>query len=152
MWLDGRIPTNRYEKTFCTLSPRFYARLRPWTFVDLSYSGLISRSHSRYLSERESFWNHTHHIDLKLFPTGRIELAPSVDISSRELADGLHKTMSLLDCSVYYKLRKLRIGLSVNNILDQRHYSYQIFSGLDRFTYDYSLRGREFILSLRFTQ
>ena len=53
---------------------------------------------------------------------------------------------------VSYKPGKVRIGLSVNNILDQRHYSYQVFSGLDRFTYDYSLRGREFILSFRFTQ
>ncbi len=40
----------------------------------------------------------------------------------------------------------------MRNILDCRSYSYTIFSALDRFTYDYSLRGRELIVSFSFTR
>ncbi len=58
--------------------------------------------------------------------------------------------MSLFDAGTVFKLKSLRLGLELRNILNCKEYSYTVFNGLDQFSYSYSLRGREILLSLTF--
>lgn len=66
------------------------------------------------------------------------------------LMDGGHKTSLLLDARAEYKItkKKLRLRLELNNLLNKKAYNYTVYSSLNSYTYDYRLRGREFLLSL----
>ena len=72
-------------------------------------------------------------------------------MSWRELAADNIKFIALLDADASYTFRSWRFAARVDNLLDSRHYAYTVFTGLNSFTYDYRLRGREFILSITCT-
>ena len=66
------------------------------------------------------------------------------------LMGGGHKNSLLLDARAEYKItkKKLRLRLELNNLLNKKAYNYTVYSGLNSYTYDYRLRGREFLFSL----
>lgn len=74
------------------------------------------------------------------------------DITRKEIASGQYKTMSLFDTGAVYKHKSLRFGLTLRNILNSKAFSYNVFNGLDRFSYSYALRGRELLLSVTFVK
>ena len=132
------------------LSPGLHAR--PWDFIELDYRGDFARTFSRYLDSRRSYAAQTHRIRLSLFPVKACEAALSSDITRQEITDGTYKVFALFDAGVHYSFRSFRIGVEVNNLLNQQAYAYTVFSGLDKFTYQYRLRGREYLVSFLFTR
>ena len=133
-----------------TISPSINAR--PWKFIEFEYNGNISKTFSRYLSVRQNYMTQSHRLSLSAFPVDNVQLKVSSDITHRDISENQTKTMTLFDAGVWYSFKPFRIGLSVDNILNQKHYSYTVFNGLDRFSYDYRLRGRQFVVSLSFTK
>ena len=89
---------------------------------------------------------------MSVYPIEGLELRALADLSGRELAEGVTKRMTLADLRVRYRFRRFRLTVEVNNIFDTRHYDYTIFDGINRHTASYSLRGREFLLTLSFTK
>lgn len=124
---------------------------RPVGWFEMDYRGNFSWQASRYLGRSQLFRSQSHNVDLSCFPFGGFRVKFSAEVTRREITEGNFKTMSLFDAGMSYAIGKFRIGADLRNILDCKSYSYTIFSGLDRFSYDYALRGRESILSLTFT-
>jgi hypothetical protein len=71
-------------------------------------------------------------------------------VAGREIEEKRYKTISLLDAGMAYKAGKFRLTFKVRNLLDAGSWSYSVFNGVDRFVYDFSLRGREFIAGVEF--
>lgn len=154
LWNQNTISQNgqiiNYYGQNILLAPSLTAR--PWNFIELNYATNFSKRFSRYLNSRQGYLSQQHDIELSLFPIKPLEIRFSSDITREEISKGQLKTISLFDASIHYRLKSFRISLKANNILDQASYAYSIFSGLDRFVYHYTLRGREILLSIMFTK
>ena len=68
-----------------------------------------------------------------------------------ELTKDVTKTMSLLDMGLSYQKKAVKVSLDIRNILNQHHYGYTIYSSVNTFTYNYQLRGRECVCSIKLT-
>ncbi len=123
----------------------------PLKWLEVGYNGSFSEVISRYLGQKQSFITNTHDINLSFFPVDALQLKLSADITNREIERNHYKTSNLFDFYASYTYKKLRFSLTLRNILDCRSYSYTVFNGLDRFNYDYSLRGRELVAKITFT-
>ena len=143
---NGRTVSYRSDNLF--VSPSITTRPLDWLEVD--YEGDISTSYSRYLDRRQSFSSQRHDIGVSFYPLDRLQLRLKSSFIRKEIENDRFRSLSLFDAKAVYKWKKLRLTGEVRNILNQKSYSYTIFSALDRFTYDYRLRGREFILSLEY--
>ena len=76
----------------------------------------------------------------------------SLEYVRKEISENIYKNISLLDVKAVYKFLKLyKLTLNVNNIFDNRSYSYTVFNGLDIYSYDYTLRPRQITLSISVT-
>lgn len=140
----------RYTGRNFSVSPSMTCRPIGW--LEFNYRGSLGKTYSAYGSVRRSFFTQTHDIALSLFPLDGLTLTIDSDISRRELDSGVVKVMSLVDAEAAYKFKKIRFGFKISNLLNRKSYSYTVFSGLNSFTYDYALRGREFLLSVTFTK
>ena len=125
---------------------------KPWSFIELDYDGNMTTSHIKYENIANSLMSHSHCLKLNLFPFKGFQVKMGADILWKELSENVSKTIGLLDLGMSYKFSYYRIGIDMNNILNSRHYSYTIFSGINQFSYDYSLRGREVLISFSFTR
>lgn len=135
-----------------TLGCILHLNTRPCPFLELDYEALLSRTFSRYLEQNQSIRSQMHRTKLSLFPMTSLELAFSADITRKEITSGHHKTFPLLDTGLHYTFRKFRIGIDLNNLLHRKEYAYTVFDGLNRFSYQYRLRGREVLVSFRIIQ
>ncbi|MDE6785491.1 MAG: hypothetical protein K2J46_00420, partial [Muribaculaceae bacterium] len=123
---------------------------RPLDWLEVDYEGEISNVYSQYLGRRQSFSSQRHDLGISFYPLDRLQLRLKSSFIRKEIEDNHYRSLSLFDAKCVYKWKKVRFTGEVRNILNQKSYSYTVFSGLDRFTYDYRLRGREFILSLEY--
>lgn len=139
------IPVNYYGEAV-SFSPSLSSS--PVSWFELAYGASVSETTSRYLGGSQSFSMQNHDISLKLFPLEGFTTKATAEISRHEVSESNFKTIALFDVGLTYSHRKLRFGIEVRNIFDCRSYSYTVFSALDRFTYDYTLRGREFIFTV----
>lgn len=145
--LNGNIAVVSWQST--TLSPTLSSHPLDW--LELDYSGEFSGTRSSYNSVRKHYLSQSHDIALKLLPGDKFQFTAGAEITRHQITDDLTKTMALLDCGLSYRHRSMQFSLDLRNILNQKSYSYTIYSSVNTFTYDYRLRGREMILSLRFT-
>ncbi|MBP5234743.1 MAG: TonB-dependent receptor, partial [Bacteroidales bacterium] len=61
-----------------------------------------------------------------------------------------NKVISLFDAGFSYDYGAIRFGLDVRNILNMKSYKYVIFDSVNTYSYDYALRGREIVLSIKY--
>ena len=131
------------------ISPSLFSHPLDW--LELDYSGEFAKTSSNYGSVRKHYLSQSHDIVLKLLPGDSFQFTAGAEISRHQITDDLTKTMALLDCGLSFRHRSMQLSLNLRNLLNQRSYSYTIYSTVNTFTYNYRLRGRELILSLRFT-
>ncbi|MDE7419210.1 MAG: carboxypeptidase-like regulatory domain-containing protein [Muribaculaceae bacterium] len=123
---------------------------QPLSWLGLSYEGDISSLYSRYLERQQSFDSQNHNIGVSFYPFGGFQIKLNSEIIRKEIEEKRHQTVSLFDIRMAYKFKKMRLSCDLSNILNRKSYSYTIFSGIDRFSYNYHLRGREIIVSLEY--
>lgn len=123
----------------------------PLNWLEISYQGDFSNTTTKYLDRSRSFKTFNHDGSLAFYPSGNWQVKFSTEITDREIEPKRYKMSNLFDVSATYRYKKFRFDLTFKNILDCRSYSYTIFSGLDRFSYDYALRGRQLIAKVSFT-
>lgn len=154
MWGRTPISQNSILSTQYGSSYSLLAKVitKPWTFLEFDYDGALSSNHVRYTSGTSTLMSHSHNLKLNIFPFKGFQIKMGADILWKELTENRSKSMNLLDCGIAYKFSHYRLGLDVNNILNTRHYSYSLFSGINQFSYDYALRGRQIVISLSFTR
>lgn len=78
-----------------------------------------------------------------------LSLTPSVEFYHTR-SEGRTDNFVLLDCSLGYTIRKVKLSLDVNNILDTESFVYSYYSGIYGYYSAYSIRPRTFLLTLRF--
>ena len=131
------------------ISPSLFSHPLDW--LELDYSGEFAKTSSNYGSVRKHYLSQSHDIALKLLPGDTFQFTAGAELSRHQITDDLTKTMALLDCGLSFRHRSMQLSLDLRNLLNQKFYSYTIYSAVNTFTYDYRLRGRELILTLRFT-
>ena len=131
------------------ISPSLFSHPLDW--LELDYSGEFAKTSSNYGSVRKHYLSQSHDIALKLLPGDTFKFTAEAELSRHQITDDLTKTMALLDCGLSFRHRSMQLSLDLRNLLNQKFYSYTIYSAVNTFTYDYRLRGRELILTLRFT-
>ena len=124
---------------------------KPINWLELYYQGEFSNTTTNYLQRRRSYKIFDHDVSLSFYPSENWQIRFSTAITDREIEPKHYKKSNLFDIYAVYKYKKFRFSLRMRNILNCRSYSYTIFSGLDRFSYDYSLRGRQLIAKVSFT-
>lgn len=124
---------------------------QPCKYFELDYSGEISKTFLSYEGVKRSYWSQVHKISLKITPVQSLIFSASSDIVKKDIAQGLTKTMALLDFDITLLLKAFRLNLSLQNALNQDSYSYSIYSSINTYTYNYRLRGRELLFTLSLT-
>lgn len=137
-----------YYGQLLTVSPSFSGN--PTSWLSFSYEGSFFTNYSRYLGIRRSFSGQDHNLSVSFFPIEVLEVNGGLDVAGREIEEKRYKTISLLDAGMAYKAGKFRLTFKVRNLLDAGSWSYSVFNGVDRFVYDFSLRGREFIAGVEY--
>jgi len=87
---------------------------------------------------------------IHVFPIAALDLSLDYDHVRRQLTADQYKRMSLFNASAQYKWKRLVLRLELDNLLNQRHYAYTIFDGINTYTYDYTLCGRTALLRATF--
>lgn len=145
--LDEVIP---YDNRMFSIFPS--VNIHPWKFVELDYNVNISKTFSSFADVKRSYLSQLHRGKLSFFIADGINVGIASSMSWHELSPEVSKFIALLDVDTGYTYKSWHFSFKVSNIFDARHYAYTVFSGLDSFTYDYRLRGREFLVSICFTK
>lgn len=78
-----------------------------------------------------------------------LSITPSVEFYHTR-SEGRTDNFVLLDFSLGYTFRKVKLSLDVNNILDTESFVYSYYSGIYGYYSAYSIRPRSIMLSVRF--
>lgn len=154
MWGRGSVSQDEIIHLQYSQSYSILAKIiaKPWSFIEFDYDGNLTTNNVKYNDITNSLLSHSHSLKLNLFPFKGFQVKTGADILWKELSEDVSKSIGLLDLGMSYKFSYYRIGIDLNNILNTRHYSYTVFSGINKFSYDYSLRGREILISFSFTR
>lgn len=121
----------------------------PLKWLELKYSGSVALNSSKYMDIESRLIQQSHTLRLSLMPTDKLSLFAQMDYVNNQISDTDFVDMALLDVGAKYTFKKVELQLSLNNMLNTKQYGYTIFSGLDTYSYNYNLRGREIVLSFR---
>ena len=80
-------------------------------------------------------------------PVQALILSAATEITGKQMADDVFKTMTLLDFGLVWKHKAWKLSLDLRNALDQKSYSYTLYDSVNTFTYEYALRGREVVFA-----
>lgn len=128
----------------------FRASTNPVEQLEASYRVEGNQNRQHTAEQRSRHTNYNQRLTLTYIPVKNLNVRAGAEWRHTTLMDGGHKTSLLLDARAEYKItkKKLRLRLELNNLLNKKAYNYTVYSGLNSYTYDYRLRGREFLLSL----
>jgi hypothetical protein len=135
---------NYYGNSY-TVSPSI--NMHPWSFVELNYDCSYSKSFTRYIGKSYTRDYLNNNVSLKIYPVKKITISGTGEFVKRQISDESHKSISIFDAGISYRLNKIEIRADVRNILNTRTYSYSLFNGIDAYTYDFGLRGREYTVT-----
>ena len=122
----------------------------PISWLEMSYNINYGWSRSRYTGVSNTWTSLTHSGAIHLFPVSKIDLSLDYDHVRRQISSDHYKHMSLFNASIQYKLNKCVLRLELTNLLNQRHYAYTLFDGINTYSYDYGLCGRTAMLRATF--
>ena len=126
------------------------ATITPVPWLELRYDINYGWSRSRYSEESNTTTSLSHSGAVHIFPIAALDLSLDYDHVRRQLTADQYKHMSLFNASAQYKFKRLVLRLELDNLLNQRHYAYTIFNGINTYTYDYTLCGRTIMLRATF--
>ena len=124
--------------------------ISPITWLELRYDIRYGWSQSRYADSKNITTSLTHSGAIHVFPIAVLDISFSYDHVRRQITSDQYKHMSLFNASAQYKFKRLVLRLELDNLLNQRHYTYTIFDGINTYTYDYTLCGRTAMLRATF--
>ncbi|MDE6049941.1 MAG: hypothetical protein K2G09_09670 [Paramuribaculum sp.] len=146
--VQQNIPVRYYGRG---ISGRVTVDCTPIKWMSFRWMPGMSYTVSSYLKQSSSFTDFSENFRLSLFPVGGVQIRGDLEHVRTPVSDGIYKNMALLDCSVVWTIRKWRLIMSVDNILNRKHYRYTVFCGLDTRHVDYALRGTSATATLCFT-
>ena len=126
------------------------ATITPVPWLELRYDINYGWSRSRYSEESNTTTSLSHSGAVHIFPIAALDLSLDYDHVRRQLTADQYKRMSLFNASAQYKWKRLVLRLELDNLLNQRHYAYTLFNGINTYTYDYTLCGRTALIRTTF--
>ena len=126
------------------------ATITPVPWLELRYDINYGWSRSHYSEESNTTTSLSHSGAVHIFPIAALDLSLDYDHVRRQLTADQYKHMSLFNASAQYKWKRLVLRLELDNLLNQRHYAYTLFNGINTYTYDYGLCGRTAMLRVTF--
>ena len=126
------------------------ATVAPIQWLELRYDIRYGWSRSRYSEESNTVTALTHSGAIHIFPIATLDLSLDYDHVRRQITTDTYKHMSLFNASAQYKLKRLVLRLELTNLLNQRHYTYTVFDGINTYTFDYGLCARTVLLRATF--
>ena len=124
---------------------------QPCKYVELDYHGMFAKTYLSTEYQSNSYLSQQHKVSLKIMPLDGFTFDTSADIVKNELTKDVTKVMSLLDMGLSYRKKAVKVSLDIRNILNQQQYGYTIYNTVNTFTYNYQLRGRECVCSVKLT-
>lgn len=137
-------PLTTYSQGY-TLSGK--AVVSPVSWTEITGRVIYDKSYTRYNGVHNDYDDQSVKGSLAVYPTKSLEIKASYDYVHSQISESQHKDASLLNASVQYKASRATWKLSLNNILDSKHYSYTTYSGPDRHVFGCSLLGRSAMLT-----
>ena len=126
------------------------ATITPVPWLELRYDINYGCSRSRYSEKSNTTTSLSHSGAVHIFPIANLDLSLDYDHVRRQLTADQYKRMSLFNASAQYKRKRLVLRLELDNLLNQRHYAYTLFNGINTYTYAYTLCGRTVVLRATF--
>lgn len=123
------------------------AVVSPVSWTEITGSIIYDKSYTRYNGIHNDYDDLNVKVSWAVYPTKPLEIKASYDYVHSQISESQHKDASLLNASVQYKASRATWKLSLNNLLDSKHYSYTTYSGPDRHVFDCSLLGRSVMLN-----
>ncbi len=123
----------------------------PIQWLEVGYHINYGWSRSSYGDTRNTTTSLSHNGSIHLFPIPQLDLSASYDYVRRQLTTDRYKHMSLFNASAQYKFKRAVLRLELDNLLNQRSYSYTLFDGINTYSYDYGLCGRTALMRLTFS-
>ena len=139
----------KYTLKSWILSPKLTSQ--PCKYVELDYHGMFAKTYLSTKYQSNSYLSQQHKVSLKIMPLDGFTFDTSADIVKNELTKDVTKVMSLLDMGLSYRKKAVKVSLDIRNILNQQQYGYTIYNTVNTFTYNYQLRGRECVCSVKLT-
>lgn len=150
-WSDAQMLSSGKQTTIQGNGYGAYVEARATPIIQLEAfyraEGSVTRQN---LPERHSnYTNYSQRFYLTYSPVEALNFRSGGEWRYTTLTDGSHKTAMFLDARAEYKItkKKIRLRLETNNLLNKKNYSYTVYSGLNSYSYDYRLRGREILIS-----
>lgn len=123
----------------------------PIQWLEVGYHINYGWSRSSYGNTRNTTTSLSHNGSIHLFPIPQLDLSASYDYVRRQLTADRYKHMSLFNASAQYKFKRAVLRLELDNLLNQRSYSYTLFDGINTYSYDYGLCGHTALMRLTFS-
>ena len=152
-WRRQMTLQNGYQQKYTWKSLTFspYLTSQPCKYVELDYNGMFAKTYLYAAYQNDSYLSQQHKVSLKIMPFDGFVFDTSTDIVKNELTKDVTKTMALLEMGLSYRKKAVKVSLDIRNILNQHQYGYTIYNSVNTFTYNYQLRGRECVCSVKLT-
>lgn len=119
----------------------------PVSWSEITGKVSYDKNYTRFNGVHNDYDDITVKGSLAFYPVKTLEIKATYDYMHAQIDASKHKDASLLHASAQYKAKRTIWKLSLNNLLDTKHYSYTTYTGPDRYIFDCSLLGRTAMLT-----
>lgn len=140
-------PVTVYSKGY-SVSGR--AMCSPTTWTEITARVTYGENYTRFKGNNNAYDDLSVTGTWAIYPVKPLEIKATYDYVHTQISESQHKDASLLHASAQYKAKRANWKLSLNNILNTKHYTYTTFTGPDRYIFDCSLMGRTLMLICTF--
>lgn len=126
------------------------ASVTPLWWLEMRYDIRYGWSYSAYGEQENSVTSFSHDGELHVFPTSVLDISAHFSHVRRQITTDRYKNMALFNASAQYKFRRFIFRLELDNILNQRSYTYTVFDGINTYSYEYGLCGRTAMVKATF--
>ncbi|MCD7936477.1 MAG: hypothetical protein LUG98_06420, partial [Tannerellaceae bacterium] len=124
--------------------------------ISLNYSGKLIRNALK-IGNKQSYNTKTithqfmQELSAYLFPSSKTEIKVKGEYIYNEISSSASSGLFFIDFGMSYKLKQIEMNFTLNNLLNQKEYSYTVYNGLDTYYYHYRLRERSFLTTIIFS-
>lgn len=123
--------------------------MAPVAWIEMKYNCMFGWNHTAYNDINNKQTSFGQNAELHVFPVSVLDVSAKYSYSRHEVAGNQYKSLSLLGASAQWRFKKRYVFcLELNNLFNQRHYAYTVFDGVNTFSYDQYLCGRNTMLSV----
>ena len=130
----------------------FRAELRAVERAGIAYNAAGRGSWNRSnLADSPMLKALTQNLALQFFPNSQMNFSLSSSHNLLEVRENSYLSFFFLDASFRYRFRRMELNFSANNILNNDVFAVTHLSTINSFHQELPLRGREFLLTARFS-